>query len=261
MALIAPYAKPMVRRARRMLLAAAACASFCGTLACRQPEAPAPLPEHCFAPTDPSASAAVGEPEEDPEAREPTPAGPVPTDPTAAAAHARCASGSAQGCAELAHWYLEGSHGEALGKLAARRAADLEWAALAGSPARTATLEAPAAVVAAFRRAFLDQVLPALDGKPIAPTAHAFGECMASDAQFAVRRTARRVAYRELGLVRLLFPSALLAGRPESLGGGGWVWSVTFLGASRRFMPSGVFAGFIDPADGSLLVAYHSPEG
>jgi len=221
------------------------------------------LPEHCFAPENPAAGPAMGEPEEDPAPREPEamPDVAAPTEPAAASAHERCAAGDAAGCAGLARYWLEASRDEALGRTLVRRSADLEWAAFPASPERPATVEAPAAVVAAFRKAFVEEVLPALEGRPIADVARGFGECMASDAQFLVRRMARRPAYRELAFSRLYFPESLLAGRVEDLGGGGWVWSVMFLGASRRFPPSGAFAGFIDPADGRLILAYHIPEG
>jgi hypothetical protein len=230
----------------------------------RGPAIPDPLPDHCYPTRDPAAGPALGEPEldEDPTTPEPLPDGPAPADAAAAAAHAGCRDGTAADCAALARYYLDGGRDEALGRRLVRRAADLEWAALpVPDPAGEPTVEDPAAVVAAFRDAFAEQVLASSADGPEALVVRTMGECLSNDAEFVVRRMGRRTAYRLLALDRLWFPESLLAGQPADLAGPGWVWSVVFVGGSRRLRPAGALAGFIDPAGGRLLVAWHVPEG
>jgi hypothetical protein len=226
----------------------------------------APLPDHCFAPEVPSAGPAVGDPIEEPtpaDEPEAMPDGvPPDDDPAAAASWEDCRARNAAGCALAARAVFESGGDEVRGRQLARRAADLEWLSLTDAGTVSApTVQEPRDVVAAFRRGFLGDVVPALGDRPDSEQLRTFAECMAGDAQFIVTRTPRRAAYRTLAFDRLFFPEAVLQGGPESLAGPGWVWQVVFTGASRRFPPSGAIAGFVDPADGRLLLAWHIPEG
>jgi hypothetical protein len=226
----------------------------------------APLPDHCFAPDVPSAGPAVAAP-----AEEPTPANEpeampdgaaAPDDSAVAARWEECRTGSAADCSLAARALFESGGDQACARQLARRAADLDWLALPGTASSAVpTVQEPRDVVAAFRRGFLDDVVPSLGARPDAEQLRAFAECMAGDAQFVVTRTPRRAAYRTLAFDRLFFPQVVLGGSEPLLAGPGWVWQVVFTGASRRFPPSGAIAGFVDPADGRLLLAWHIPEG
>jgi hypothetical protein len=227
-----------------------------------EPMSRAAQPDHCFAPRDPTAGPNVGQPEAEAEPAdgpEPMPDGPPPRG--AADAHGRCTEGDAAACADLARTVLSSGRDEALGRILARRAADLAWFALEHPHDAPPAVEDPRVVVESFRHAFRTVVLPTLGPPAENNVAQAFAECMDADVQFYVVRTPRRVAHRLLALETLHFPQHVLWGAAADLAGDGWVWEVVFVGGSRRFPPSGAFAGFVDPADGRLILAFHVAEG
>ena len=227
-----------------------------------EPLSRAAQPDHCFAPRDPSAGPNVGQPEaaaEPADGPEPMPDGPAPRG--AGDAHVRCRADDADACADLARAILSAGLGEPLGRQLVRRAADLAWFALEHPHDAPPAVEDPRVVVESFRHAFRTVVLPTLGPPAENNVAQAFAECMDADAQFYVVRTPRRVAYRLLAFETLHFPEHVLWGRAADLAGDGWVWQVVFVGGSRRFPPSGAFAGFLDPADGRLILAFHVAEG
>lgn len=225
-------------------------------------------PDHCSDALDavarlhnPSGGPAVGAPTAEPtppDGPEPMPTGPVPADAAAAAAHGRCAAGEAAACAELARFHRTTAGGDLpMSAQLVLRAADLEWFALPRPAITLPSVDDPVAAVDAFRRAFrAAMTLPGAD-----EVARTYAECMGIDAGFHVVRTPRRAAFRELQAERLFFPDNVIAGDPRDLAGDGWVWAVFFVRGSRRFHPSGVFGGYVDPADQHLIVAYHVAEG
>lgn len=228
-----------------------------------------PRPPHCYFDYDPAPPGGqwpiVAEPHTESTAPDPTPAA-LSAVPASLRETARgCEAGEETPCRELAdHYRASTSSATAATRLYAR-AADLARAQLPVEDQPQAVLLEPTAVTAAFRRAWFTDVAGSIQDEGLRQMADTLGACMRTDEQYAVRRLSRREAFRQVYQLTVelggTFRSSLVAGEVADLGGSGWVWSVTFLGGTRRLPPGGAFAGYVDPATGELLVAFHWPEG